>query len=65
MVVFGEVGLSGEVRSVTLAEIRAAEALKLGFKKVMVPASNAAALTQIPKEKIIAVENLADAIRIL
>ncbi|MCR5474325.1 MAG: DNA repair protein RadA, partial [Lachnospiraceae bacterium] len=52
MVVFGEVGLSGEVRSVTLAEIRAAEALKLGFKKVMVPASNAAALTQIPKEKI-------------
>ena len=65
MVVFGEVGLSGEVRSVTLAEIRAAEALKLGFKKVMVPASNAAALTQIPKEKIIAVENLADAIRVL
>ena len=65
MVVFGEVGLSGEVRSVTLAEIRAAEALKLGFKKVMVPASNAAALTQIPKEKIIAVENLADAIRVI
>ncbi len=65
MVVFGEVGLSGEVRSVTLAEVRAAEALKLGFSKVMVPASNVPSLTGIPKEKIIPVANLADAIQAL
>ena len=65
MVVFGEVGLSGEVRSVTLAEARASEALKLGFSKIMMPASNAAALSNIPKEKIIAVGNLADAIKMI
>lgn len=64
-VVFGEVGLAGEVRSVTLAEIRAAEALKLGFSRIMVPAVNAASLTNIPKDKIIAVENLSDAIKAL
>ena len=63
MVVFGEVGLSGEVRSVTLAEARAAEALKLGFSKIMMPASNAASITNIPKDKIIAVETLSDAIK--
>ena len=65
MVVFGEVGLSGEVRSVTLAEARAAEALKLGFSKIMMPASNASAITNIPKEKIIAVETLSDAIKVI
>lgn len=63
MVVFGEVGLSGEVRSVTLAEVRAAEALKLGFAKIMLPSANAASLNGISKEKIIPVGTLSDAIR--
>jgi DNA repair protein RadA/Sms len=36
-VVFGEVGLSGEVRSVTMAEQRVREAAKLGFCKVILP----------------------------
>ncbi len=65
MVVFGEVGLSGEVRSVTLAEVRAAEALKLGFSKIMMSASNASGISNIPKDKIIAVETLADAIKVI
>ena len=34
---FGEVGLSGEVRGVTMSEQRVAEAKKLGFKKCIVP----------------------------
>ena len=38
-VVFGEVGLSGEVRSVSQASQRIAEAAKLGFKKVILPRS--------------------------
>ena len=63
MVVFGEVGLSGEVRSVTLADARVAEASKLGFSKIMMPASNAASLSGAAKDKIIPVENLADAIK--
>ena len=39
IVVFGEVGLSGEVRSVNLAELRVQEAYKLGFKTCIVPKS--------------------------
>lgn len=36
-IVFGEVGLSGEVRAVTMPEQRAAEAKKLGFKRCIMP----------------------------
>ncbi len=59
-VAFGEIGLSGEVRSVSLAENRVAEAVKLGFTKIILPASNAKGLD---KKNIIPVENLSDAIR--
>ena len=38
-VVFGEVGLSGEVRAVSMAEQRINEAKKLGFTKVILPKS--------------------------
>ncbi len=62
LVVFGEVGLSGEVRSVSLAENRVAEAVKLGFTKIMLPASNAKGITGSYSAMIIPVENLADAI---
>ena len=37
MVVFGEVGLSGEIRSVTMAESRVREAAKLGFHQCILP----------------------------
>ncbi|WP_022774994.1 DNA repair protein RadA [Butyrivibrio sp. AE2015] len=36
-IAFGEVGLSGEVRSVNMAEARVQEAKKLGFKRCIVP----------------------------
>ncbi|MFQ7078884.1 MAG: DNA repair protein RadA [Christensenellaceae bacterium] len=38
--VFGEVGLTGEVRSVTYAEKRVNECIKTGFKTVVLPAKN-------------------------
>lgn len=41
MLVLGEVGLTGEVRAVSGIEIRLAEAAKMGFKKVILPKSNA------------------------
>ncbi len=65
MVVFGEVGLSGEVRSVSLADSRAAECRKLGFSGIMMPGSNASAVKGQSDVKIIAVNNLADAINAL
>jgi len=36
-VIFGEVGLTGEVRAVSRAEQRVREAHKLGFKRVILP----------------------------
>ena len=61
LVVFGEVGLSGEVRSVAMAQLRVKEAKKLGFSKVMLPASNVKGLDSTEGIEIIAVKNLAQA----
>jgi DNA repair protein RadA/Sms len=41
LVVWGEVGLAGEVRGVTHGALRVAEALKLGFENHLIPRSNA------------------------
>ena len=40
LVVFGEVGLTGEVRGVSQVELRISEAKKLGFKKCLLPKIN-------------------------
>jgi len=39
-VVIGEVGLAGEVRAISLPEVRIGEAAKLGFKRCILPAKN-------------------------
>jgi DNA repair protein RadA/Sms len=44
--VFGEVGLTGEVRAVQYAEKRVAECVKMGFKRVLVPAKNMKSMTK-------------------
>jgi DNA repair protein RadA/Sms len=41
LVVFGEVGLSGEIRPVQNGQERLREAAKHGFKRAIVPAANA------------------------
>jgi len=38
--VFGEVGLTGEVRAVQYAEKRVQECVKMGFKRILLPAKN-------------------------
>ena len=64
LVVFGEVGLSGEIRPVPNGQERLREAVKHGFKRAVVPAGNA------PKKairgmEVIAVRKLTDAIEAL
>jgi len=49
MAVFGEVGLSGEIRSVSHPLLRAKEAASLGFKTVLLPAGN---LAQMEKDAL-------------
>ena len=62
LVVFGEVGLGGEVRSVTMADLRVQEAKKLGFKKVMLPKSSIRSLHGEYDDMLIGVENVSDVI---
>ena len=62
-VIFGEVGLSGEVRAVNMAQQRVLEAQKLGFTKCILPSANLDGLSDIPeKMRIVGVSNVADAI---
>lgn len=62
MVVFGEVGLSGEVRAVSMAQKRVQEAKKLGFSTCILPKANADAIKDISGIRIIGVSNVAEAI---
>ncbi|GLS25301.1 DNA repair protein RadA [Marinibactrum halimedae] len=61
LIVFGEVGLSGEIRPVPSGQERLKEAAKHGFKRAIVPVANA---PKTPPEgmEVIAVRRLADAI---
>lgn len=60
-IVFGEVGLTGEVRGVSMASRRVLEAKKLGFSSVILPKSNLDALTDADRNhiKILGIENVA------
>ena len=42
---FGEIGLSGEVRAVSNAQMRVNEAARLGFTHIVLPAQNRKGLT--------------------
>ena len=61
--ILGEVGLTGEVRSVSFIEKRISEAKKLGFKKCIIPKENAKELKETKGIEIIGVETVADAIK--
>ena len=55
--VFGEVGLSGEIRAVAQAEIRLKEAAKIGFERAVIPAGNADKIKAKQDIEIIGVRN--------
>ncbi len=60
--VFGEVGLTGEVRGTTQAAVRAREALALGFKKIVMPGSNTAGLERLMGVRVVGVKSVAEAL---
>jgi DNA repair protein RadA/Sms len=59
----GEVGLSGEIRTVTRIEQRVAEAQKLGFETIYIPTSNLKGIKDKFSIKIVEVGRVEDAIR--
>lgn len=64
-IVFGEVGLSGEVRAVSMPEQRAAEAKKLGFETCIMPEVSKDMVKEIKGIKIIGVKTINDAIQLI
>lgn len=65
MIVFGEVGLSGEVRAVNMPEQRVAEAKKLGFETCVVPEVSLDMVKGIKGIKIIGVKTINDAMNLI
>jgi DNA repair protein RadA/Sms len=59
--VFGEVGLTGEVRGAMQPAVRAREAQALGFKKILMPASNAAGLERLLGVRVVGVRSVEEA----
>lgn len=64
-IAFGEVGLSGEVRAVSMAEQRVAEAKKLGFETVIMPQVSVKAVEKVKGIRILGVRNLRDAVDLI
>lgn len=60
--VFGEVGLTGEVRGAMQASVRAREAQALGFKKIVMPASNVPGLERLLGVRIVGVKSVDEAL---
>ena len=68
MIILGEVGLSGEVRSVSQLDRRVVEASRLGFKHFVVPAGNRQALskTKLPDDcELYFVDRMTEALDII
>ncbi len=65
LVAFGEVGISGEVRAVSMAQQRVQEAKKLGFSTCVLPKSCADSLIDKKGIRIIGVTNIQEAIELM
>jgi len=63
LVAIGEVGLTGELRSVNQLEQRVSEAQRLGFKKCLIPGRRAEQLSGRYSLDLIPVQNVGDALR--
>jgi len=65
--VFGEVGLSGEIRGIPQAPLRIREAMQMGFSRVVLPAANverasADALVENPECELVGVRTVGEAL---
>ena len=65
LIVVGEVGLSGEVRGVSMMQARVQEAKKLGFTTCVIPKVSMETVKEISGIRVIGVESLGDVINLL
>ena len=64
-IIFGEVGLSGEVRAISMAEQRVNEAIKLGFEACILPQVNLDKMKRTDKIALYGVRNVREAIQLI
>lgn len=64
-VVFGEVGLAGEIRGISQAEARVKEAGKLGFRRCILPVSNSRQLGHVKSPELVGVGSLQECWKVL
>ena len=65
MAAIGEVGLSGEIRSISHLEQRLSEVQRLGFTQCMIPANRSRDLKPLPNLELMPVKNVGQALQIL
>ncbi|MDD5618492.1 MAG: DNA repair protein RadA, partial [Candidatus Omnitrophica bacterium] len=65
LIILGEVGLGGEIRSVTYLSLRLKEAMKLGFKKAIIPEGNTKDINDTSDFKALPFGNLKDVFKFL
>ena len=63
-IVIGEIGLTGELRTVQNADKIVREAVRMGFKQIIMPVKNAERIKPAGEMKIIGVKNIQEAIRV-
>ncbi|NLU23525.1 MAG: DNA repair protein RadA [Clostridiales bacterium] len=61
----GEVGLSGEIRSISHLEQRLSEVQRLGFTRCLIPAHRSDEIRSLPHFEVIPVQSISQALRIL
>ena len=64
-IVFGEVGLSGEVRAVSMPQQRVAEARKLGFKTCIMPEVSKGMLKKVTGIEVVGVKSVNQAMNLI
>lgn len=62
-IIFGEVGLTGEVRAVNMADQRVAEAAKMGFETCILPLANKGKIKAHEGIKLVGVKNIGEVLQ--
>ncbi len=62
--IFGEVGLTGEMRAVSNAQTRIAEASKLGFKTCIMPKANTKGIKNTENIQVYGISNIIELLEI-
>jgi len=64
-VLFGEVGLAGEVRGISQGEVRVRESVKLGFQRCILPKTNRDRMKGLEPIELVGAESLGEVVKLL